>query len=172
MLFRSRLIAVLDDARAAGVDITADIYPYTYWESTLEVLFPDRDFGDRGAAEFALSQITTPEAAHLGVYEPDPELAGRTLREIADSRGTDPATALMDLVRESRAYEARTGRSDVESVVATSMDEADVERLMRWPHTNLCTDGSLVASHPRGFGSYPRLLGRYVRERQIGRAHV
>jgi len=39
--------------------------------------------------------------------------------------------------------------------------------LMTWPHTNLCTDGSLVASHPRGFGSYPRFLGRYVRERQI-----
>jgi N-acyl-D-amino-acid deacylase len=47
------------------------------------------------------------------------------------------------------------------------MGEADIERLMNWPHTNLCTDGSLVASHPRGFGSYPRFLGRYVRERQI-----
>jgi N-acyl-D-amino-acid deacylase len=38
---------------------------------------------------------------------------------------------------------------------------------MNWPHTNLCTDGDLVASHPRGFGSYPRFLGRYVREREI-----
>ncbi|HXV37862.1 MAG TPA: amidohydrolase family protein, partial [Myxococcota bacterium] len=40
-------------------------------------------------------------------------------------------------------------------------------RLMRWPHTNLCTDGSLVASHPRGFGAYPRFFGRYVRERML-----
>ena len=55
----------------------------------------------------------------------------------------------------------------VETVIATSMQEADIERLMRWPHTNLCTDGSLAGSHPRGFGSYPRFLGRYVRERRI-----
>jgi N-acyl-D-amino-acid deacylase len=74
---------------------------------------------------------------------------------------------LMDLIREAQAYEQRTGETNVESVIATSMGEADIERLMNWPHTNLCTDGSLVASHPRGFGSYPRFLGRYVRERQI-----
>jgi N-acyl-D-amino-acid deacylase len=162
-----QLIEILDQARASGVDITADIYPYPYWESTLTVLFPDRDFENRETAEFALSQITTPEGAHLGVYKPTPEYAGRTLREISDLRGTDPATTLMDLIREAQAYEEKTGETDVESVIATSMSEADIERLMNWPHTNLCTDGSLVASHPRGFGSYPRFLGRYVREREI-----
>ncbi len=162
-----QLIQILDVARASGVDITADIYPYPYWESTLTVLFPDRDFENRKTAEFALSQITTPEGAHLGIYKPNPAYAGKTIREISQLRGTDPATTLMDLIREAQAYEKRTGETDVESVVATSMSEADIERLMLWPHTNLCTDGSLVASHPRGFGSYPRLLGRYVRERKI-----
>jgi len=162
-----RLIEILDEARASGVDITADIYPYPYWESTLTVLFPDRDFENRETAEFALSQITTPEGAHLGGYKPNPEYVGKTLREISDIRGTDPATTLMDLIRESLAYEERTGETDVESVIATSMSEADIERLMNWPHTNFCTDGSLVASHPRGFGSYPRFLGRYVRERKV-----
>jgi len=163
----NRLVEVLDQARASGVDITADIYPYPYWESTLTVMFPERDFENRETAEFALSQITTPEGAHLGVYKPNPEYAGKTLREISDLRGTDPAMTLMDLIREAQAYEQRTGETNVESVIATSMGEADIERLMNWPHTNLCTDGSLVASHPRGFGSYPRFLGRYVRERQI-----
>jgi N-acyl-D-aspartate/D-glutamate deacylase len=162
-----QLIEILDRARASGVDITADIYPYPYWESTLTVMFPERDFENRETAEFALSQITTPEGAHLGTYEPNPEYVGKTLREISDIRGTDPATTLMDLIRESLAYEKKTGETEVESVIATSMSEADIERLMNWPHTNLCTDGSLVASHPRGFGSYPRFLGRYVRERQI-----
>jgi N-acyl-D-amino-acid deacylase len=162
-----RLIEILDEARASGVDITADIYPYPYWESTLTVMFPDRDFENRETAEFALSQITTPEGAHLGIYKPNPEYVGKTLREISDLRGTDPATTLMDLIREALAYEKRTGETDVESVIATSMGEADIERLMNWPHTNLGTDGSLVASHPRGFGSYPRFLGRYVRERKI-----
>jgi N-acyl-D-amino-acid deacylase len=162
-----RLIETLEEARASGVDITADIYPYPYWESTLTVLFPDRDFENRETAEFALSQITTPEGAHLGVYKPNPEYAGKTLREISELRGTDPAATLMDLIRETQAYEKKTGETDVESVIATSMIEADIERLMNWPHTNFCTDGDLVPSHPRGFGSYPRFLGRYVREREI-----
>jgi len=162
-----RLVAILDAARASGVDVTADIYPYTYWESTLAVLFPDRDFENHEAAEFALSEVTTPERATLGRYEPNPDYEGRTLREIASLRGTDPATALIELVRESQAFEKETGRQEVESVIATSMEEADVEALMRWPHTNLCTDGSLAGAHPRGFGSYPRFLGRYVRERGV-----
>ena len=47
------------------------------------------------------------------------------------------------------------------------MIESDLERLLAWPHTNLCTDGQLDGRHPRGFGSYPRVLGRYVRERGV-----
>jgi N-acyl-D-amino-acid deacylase len=163
----NRLLEILEEARASGVDITADIYPYPYWESSLTVMFPKRDFENRETAEFALSQITTPEGAHLGLYKPNPEYVGKTLREISDMRGTDPATTLMDLIRESQAYEKKTGDTYAESVIATSMIEADIERLMNWPHTNLCTDGDLVASHPRGFGSYPRVLGRYVRERNV-----
>jgi N-acyl-D-amino-acid deacylase len=161
------LIEILDAAREQGVDVTADIYPYTYWESTLTVLFPDRDFESREAAAFALSEITTPDRAYLGRYEPHPDYEGRTLREVAELRGADPATTLIELIRESQAFQKETGREDVETVIATSMEEADIERLMRWPHTNLSTDGSLAGSHPRGFGSYPRFLGRYVRERGI-----
>jgi N-acyl-D-amino-acid deacylase len=163
----ARLIEILDAARASGVDISADIYPYTYWESTLTVLFPDRDFENRDTAEFALSQITTPEGAYLGLYKPNPTYEGKTLREISDMRGTDPAVTLMDLIRDAQVYQEVNRENDSESVIATGMDEADIELLMNWPHTNLCTDGSLVASHPRGFGSYPRFLGRYVRERGV-----
>ncbi len=161
------LIRILDEAREAGVDVTADIYPYTYWESTLSVLFPDRNFEDLEAAAFALSEITTPDQAYLGEYEPNPAYVGRTLREVAEMRGVDPATTLVELIREAEAFRKETGEEEVETVIATSMQEADIERLMRWPHTNLCTDGSLAGSHPRGFGSYPRVLGRYVRERRI-----
>jgi N-acyl-D-amino-acid deacylase len=162
-----RLIRLLDEAREAGVDVTADVYPYTYWESTLRVLFPERDFGDLEAAAFALSEITTPDQAYLGDYAPNPAYAGRTLREVSEMRGADPATTLVELIREAEAFRRETGREDVETLIATSMQEADVEALMRWPHTNLCTDGSLAGSHPRGFGSYPRFLGRYVRERGV-----
>ena len=47
------------------------------------------------------------------------------------------------------------------------MKEADIERLVVWPFINICTDGELDGAHPRGFGSFPRVLGRYVRERQV-----
>jgi N-acyl-D-amino-acid deacylase len=60
----------------------------------------------------------------------------------------------------------RTGHS-TESVIGTSMVEPDVERILKWPHSNLSTDGSLDGPHPRGFGAFPRFLGVYVRERKI-----
>ena len=47
------------------------------------------------------------------------------------------------------------------------MKEADIERMMAWPYANFCTDGSLVGRHPRGSGSFPKILGWYVRERGI-----
>jgi N-acyl-D-amino-acid deacylase len=164
-----RLLGMLDEARASGVDVTADIYPYTYWESTLTVLFPERDFEDREAATFAISEVSTPEGMLIPEYRPEPSYEGKTLAEIAELRGSDPVTTLIDLIRDAEAFREETGEEEVESVIATGMDEADVERLLAWPHTNIGTDGSLDGSHPRGFGAFPRVLGRYVRERQIMR---
>ena len=160
------LVRILDAARKSGVDITADIYPYLYWHSTLTVLFPKRDFDNRAAAEFALTETSTPGGLLLGRYEPNPSYAGKTVAELSKLRGTDSITTLIDLIRESEAMRKRTGHS-TESVIGTSMVEPDVERIMKWPHTNLSTDGSLDGPHPRGYGAFPRYLGRYVRERNV-----
>ncbi|HUF48081.1 MAG TPA: D-aminoacylase [Vicinamibacterales bacterium] len=154
-----RLIAVLDEARAAGVDVTADVYPYTYWQSGMTVLFPARDFTDRAAAEFALRELVTPPDLLVASFAPNPAYDGRTLADIAAERRVDPAQAMMDLIRET------DGRGP--GIVATSMDEGDVERLLAWPFANVCSDGALRGAHPRGFGAFPRVLGRYVRERQV-----
>jgi N-acyl-D-amino-acid deacylase len=162
-----RLLRTLDQARAAGVDITADVYPYLYWQSTLTVLFPERDFENRQTAELVLREISTPDDLLLGRFAPEPSYAGKTLAEIARLRGTDPPATLMDLIREALAYEKKTGSDDVESVIGTSMSEPDLEKLLAWPFTNVCTDGELDGRHPRGFGTYPRVLGRYVRERKV-----
>jgi N-acyl-D-amino-acid deacylase len=166
-----RLLEILDQARADGIEITADIYPYTYWQSTLTVMFPERNFEDREEANFVVEELTSPEGMLIPEFEPDPSLAGKTLAEIAALRGTDPATTLIDLIREAEALRAERKAEgedeDVESVIAVSMTEADVERLMSWPYINFCTDGGLVGTHPRGFGSFPRVLGHYVRERQV-----
>ena len=160
------LVRILDAARTSGVDITADVYPYLYWHSTLTVLFPKRDFENRTSAEFALTQTSTPGGLLLGHYEPNPSYAGKTVAEISKLRGTDSITTLIDLIRDSEAMRKRTGHSS-ESVIGTSMVEPDVELIMKWPYTNLSTDGSLDGAHPRGYGAFPRFLGRYVRERKV-----
>ena len=160
------LVRVLDRARASGVDITADIYPYTYWQSTLTVLFPERDFENRSTAEFVLREISAPEGLLLARFDPDTTYVGRTVAQIAAARGTDPPATLMALIRESLALEKATGNSS-ESVIGTSMDERDIERLLAWPFTNVCSDGGLAGRHPRGFGAFTRVLGEYTRERRI-----
>lgn len=166
------LIRVLDAARASGVDITADIYPYLYWQSTLTVLFPKRDFTNRASAEFALTETSTPGGLLLASYAPEPRWAGKTVADVARERGVDSITALIDLIQGALEMEKRLTpdsleKIDVETVIGTSMIEADVERIMRWPHTNFCTDGALTGNHPRGFGSYPRIFGEYVRTRGV-----
>jgi len=149
-----RLLGMLEQARAAGIELTADIYPYTYWQSTLTVMFPDRDFEDRQAALFAVEELSSPEGMLIPDFEPDPSLAGKTLAEIAALRGTDPATTLIDLIREAEAMRvekrAQGEDEDIESIIAVSMTEADIEKLIAWPHINFCTDGDLDGSHPRG----------------------
>src|SRR3954453_12029280 len=90
-----RLIATLDSARRAGVDVTADVYPWTMWQSTLTVLYPKRNFTDRAETEFILAEVASPDDLLLGSFSPDPSYAGKTVRQIAALRGTDPATTLM-----------------------------------------------------------------------------
>ena len=160
------LIRVLDRARASGVDITADIYPYTYWQSTLTVLFPERDFANRATAEFVLREVAAPDGLLLSRFAPDTSYVGKTVADIARLRGTDPATTLMALIRETEEAE-RAGRPSSESVIGTSMDERDIARLVAWPHTNICSDGELAGRHPRGFGAFPRVLRQHVREQRV-----
>jgi len=152
------LMAVLDRARAEGIQITADIYPYTYWQSSLTVLFPGRDYTDRAAAQFALDELAQPDALVMSRFDPDSSYVGMTLADIARRRGTDPATTLMALIQETDGSATGLG----ESVIATSMVEDDVSRLLAWPWANICTDGELNGRHPRGFGAFARVLGRYT----------
>lgn len=168
------LIRVLDRARASGIDVTADIYPYPYWQSTLTVLFPKRDFDNRAEAERILRELARPEGLLIGDFTANRAYEGKTVAEIAVMRGEDPAATLMGLIRESLAAspnrgEVQNGASPTatESVVATSMAEPDIDRLMAWEHTNICSDGMLDGAHPRGFGAFPRVLGRYVREKRV-----
>jgi len=157
----------LEAARAEGIDVTADVYPYTYWQSTLTVLLPDRDFNDLDAARYALENLAPADGLTLAVYAPDPSLVGKNVAEIAIARGKSNEETYLQLIRD--AYE---GLSDNEltsleepreSVMGVSMSEQDIATLVAWPHANICSDGA-SEGHPRGYGAFPRAIRQFVRE--------
>lgn len=157
------VLAMLDEARAEGIDISADIYPYEYWQSHMYVLLPDRDPNNLAEIEFALGELAPPEGIIFSQFDPDPSLVGQTLTAVAEARGESPVQTFSSLLAQSQAVTAETGEA-TDMIIASSMTEEDILTLLGWPHTNVCTDGSLQDLHPRGAGSFPRVLGRYVRE--------
>ncbi len=164
------LLGRLDEARAEGVAVTLDVYPYPFWQSTLTVMFPDRDFDDLEEARFVVRELAPPEGMLIPLYAPEPAYAGRTLSSIAEERGEEPAAALLWLIREAetmRIDPEQPPGARVESVLATSMNEDDIAAIFAWEHANLATDGGLFGAHPRGFGSFPRAIRQFVRERRI-----
>jgi len=159
-----RLKGKLDEARASGVDISADIYPYRAWNSGfswLTTLFPDRDLDRREGAEYILRDMLSPEGILLPSYGPNPLYDGMTIAEIAHIRESDPETTLMELLK---ADVEMGGRSPM---LGFAMDEPDIETIMAWSHTVIGSDGELAGPHPRGFGAFTRFLGHYVRERNV-----
>lgn len=156
-----RFLAVLDKARAEGVEATLDVYPYAYWHSTLTVMWPKRDFDNRATAEFALKHLAPPEGLLIAKFSPDPALAGKTLAEIARERGTDAPTAAIALIHEAQAADGSV------NVIATSMDERDIAKFIAWPNANISSDGMLHNMHPRGAGAFTRVLRVYVREQKL-----
>lgn len=156
-------LLLLDQARKEGVNITADLYPYTYWSSTIRVLFPDRNFTDEKEAAFILKEVTSAEGIIMSKYGLNPDYNGRSLAEIAALEKRTPEKMLIELIKRLDACEKK-GDECGGSIVATSMDENDVKKLMQWKYTNFCSDGNSGGRHPRGFGAFTRILSHYVRE--------
>lgn len=179
------LVALLEAARSRGLHITADQYPYAAGSTLLGAILPP--WAHAGGGEATLAMLREPEArARLraaladetscdwdnfwnwsgpeGILVADiasgrrPEWLGRTLAQIAAAWGKDPFDAAFDLLLEEDLGV---------SMVSFSQDEAVVERFLGLPYANVCTDGLLGGRpHPRAYGSFPRVLGRYVRERK------
>jgi N-acyl-D-amino-acid deacylase len=174
----------LEEGRRAGQRLTADQYPYVAGSTLLGAILPP--WAHDGGTEATLARLSDPEARRRlrtmmadpapaewdnfwkwtgpeGIVVADipsgrhPEWLGRTLLEVARARGQDPFEAAFDLLREERMGVA---------MVSFSQDEAGVERFLRLPFANVCSDGLLGGRpHPRAYGTYPRVLARYVRER-------
>jgi N-acyl-D-amino-acid deacylase len=152
-------LALLERAKADGVDVTADWYPYTFWQSSLYVLNPAiRDVTSRAKWEVGLAETGGPGNVLVTSYRPDPSYDGKTIEQIARLRGQDPVTAILAMIE---AAGPNIG------IIGTSMDESDLEAFVSHPQVIICSDGGLSGRHPRGYGAFPRVIARYVRERKV-----
>jgi dihydroorotase/N-acyl-D-amino-acid deacylase len=178
----------IEDARAEGLDISADQYPWTASSNALSASLPAwaREGGrdrlvvrlqDPAVRTRLLSEMPKAEPAWPGlagdilitsVLNPTVKpLEGKTLAEIARDQGKDPLSAMFDLLVADHANTSR---------ITFKMSEDDVRTALRHPWVSLGTDSGAGAedgilsrqkSHPRGWASTARILGKYVRDEKL-----
>lgn len=161
------LLGKLQKARESGIDITADVYPYDFWNSTTRVLFPKKDFTSLSGAQYAVDHLFDPEGSVMVRFAPDSNYKGKTVAAIARLRNETPAATLLYLIAAAEKYEKEhPNAGGIETIMGKSMTDKDIAPLLSWAHTNICSDGG-NGGHPRGYGSFTRVLDRYVKEQKI-----
>ncbi|MEI6266203.1 MAG: serine hydrolase [Sphingobacteriia bacterium] len=162
-----QVIEKLQTARSTGVNITADIYPYNFWNSTLKILFPNRDYTNPASAAFAVNQLFDADQSVLIRFAAEPSYEGKTVSAIAKMMKADNASTLMKLIAMAEDFRKKNPdyKGYIETIMGKSMDDQDVADFMSWPMTNICSDGS-GSGHPRGHGAFTRVLAKYVREQK------
>ena len=177
-------LSLVDQARARGLDVTLDQYPYTATSTGLSVLFPPwslaggRDslaarLEDQALRRTILDTVVYRLEHERGVLtvtiaacEFDSTLEGKTLRSILEKRRIE--LTLQNAAALVLELQEKGGVSCIYHV----LDEVDVERIMRHPCTMIASDGTVLpfgsgVPHPRSYGTFPRVLGEYVRERGV-----
>ncbi len=173
------LVQHIQQARARGVSVYADQYPYEASSTSLTAAVLPRwaQVGGDAALKARLQDAATrakliPEAREnirrrggaaslvIAHYAPDHSLEGMNLEEVSKARGVPPEEAAMDLTLKADA-----------SIVSFNMSEKDIELIMRQPWTMASSDGGLVrmtegVPHPRNYGAFARRIARYVNERR------
>ncbi len=180
-------LKLVEEARARGVDVTIDQYPYTASSTGIAALFPQWSLA--GGNQAVIERLHAPDArlkikteiVHnikdgRGGGDPknvvivncgfDPSLAGKSLSDLTKTRGV---TVNIDNAAETAMSLQEKGGC---SAVYHAIDEADIERIMRSPYTMIASDGDIPvfgkqAPHPRSYGTFARVLGVYVRERKV-----
>jgi N-acyl-D-amino-acid deacylase len=180
-------LAMVDSARQAGVNVVIDQYPYTATHTGIGVLIPEWAFdgGDSAFARRTRDPVLRDSIKKGIVFNIlndrgggdlrrvqfsrvawQRELEGKTLHDWAVMRGLTPTPENgADLVIEA---ELKGGANAIYHV----LDEGDVRRIMRHPQTMIASDGRLSRPgdghpHPRAYGTFPRVLGRYVRDEKV-----
>jgi N-acyl-D-amino-acid deacylase len=151
-----RTLEVIDAARERGLNVTADQYPYTSGSTRLAAVLQNGALTD-GSGGFGLVQAEDVLIATAPGYR---SYEGRSLASFVEE---------WDLPAEDAAQKILDETGDGVYVVIFMMDEADVRRVMAHPTTMIGTDGIPAGSkpHPRAWGTYPRILGKYVRDEGV-----
>jgi N-acyl-D-amino-acid deacylase len=152
----------MDAARARGVQVFADQYPYEASSTSLgAALAPGGVTPTIEVVRQNLRRRGGAAAVQIAFHKADRSLEGKTLETIANARQVAPEQAALDILAKGGA-----------TIVSYNMSEADIVHIMRQPYTMASSDGGLVAMgegvpHPRNNGAFARKLSRYVRERQV-----
>jgi N-acyl-D-amino-acid deacylase len=150
-----KAVELINSARHTGVDITADCYPYDAWSSTITVLIPSRRHDDPSAVKKGLDDVGGADNVLVTHCQAHREYEGKTLEEISRERRVSAVDVYIQIVKDGGA-----------GVVCRSMKEADIKTFYRQPWVMVASDGQAGGRHPRGAGTFPRVLGRLVREQQ------
>jgi N-acyl-D-amino-acid deacylase len=153
-------IAIINDARNHGLDFLADCYPYEAWHSNIKVIMPDKQYENPLSVEKAIADNGGPESVLLTEFKPNPSYASHTLGELAKSNNVSPVEMYIRIIREGDAANTEA------SVIGRSMIESDVKAFYQQPWVMVASDGGIGSEHPRGAGTFPRVLGLYVREKK------
>jgi dihydroorotase/N-acyl-D-amino-acid deacylase len=151
-------LKIIEDARSSGLDVTADQYPYTSGSTALAAILQNNAFNDRASAGGTGS--TDGERVRIAAAARHPEYEGKTIAELSRRFGlSEEATA-------RRIVEEEQGGA---MAIIEMMDENDVRTVMRHPTTMIGSDGLPVGGkpHPRLYGTFPRVIGRYARELKL-----
>jgi len=162
------LLQQLQQARQEGVNITADVYPYTFWNSTLKVLFPSRKYSSLPDATLAVTQLCDPSGSVMVHFAPVPAYEGKTLSQIAHIRKESPAQTLIQLITMADSFRKANPEfsGSVETIMGKAMTENDVRNFIAWPLSVICSDGG-NGGHPRGYGTFTRVLFEYVKKQPL-----
>jgi N-acyl-D-amino-acid deacylase len=147
-------LRIFDSARSRGLDITADCYPWDAWSSTILVLIPNKKYDDPASVARGLADVGGARNVMITSYEKDRSYEFKNMAEIAAAAGITPVDLFIEIAKNGGA-----------SVVAKSMMDEDIRAFYAWPWTMVSSDGGIEYRHPRGAGTFPRVLGRFVRER-------
>jgi N-acyl-D-amino-acid deacylase len=146
-------IALIEAARKRGVDVTADAYPYNAWSSTITVLVPDKRYDHPPSVEKALADVGGAANVLIVRHAAHPDYEFRTLDAVAKAQKITPVDLFIQIVKNGGA-----------GVVCTSMVDEDLRAFYRQPWVMVASDGGIGVRHPRGAGTFPRVLGKYVRD--------